>query len=471
MRRCLMSVVGVALLAGLTLGADPPAPPKPPEPKAAPVVTKISGPYTHDNLSIFLLHGADTISGRKFLTLNEALEQKKIVVIETSNVNTLAVENTSDDVEVFIQTGDIVKGGRQDRLMAFDMIVPPKSGKMPIPSFCVESGRWSQRGQESAAQFGENSRQGGKDLKLAANAPSAIPAGDGQGGGISTARMVQGAQPGSQREVWNKVKEAQMKLEKSVGKPVAGKASPTSYQLTTEDKNLLEKLAKYEKELAGILKDKSDVIGIAYTINGQIEGAEVFACAELCAKQWPKMLKSCAVDALADFDAKKKFDAPKEAQVKAFLKDATGPVKEVAQDNTVQLSAARQAPLAPNPAPNSAGGQRQVLNPSAPPQQAAIADPKPAEPMKPAPVSILQSDQQKTLMVECRDKDAKGAVMHRSYMRKDEPKPPPPKQQAQPPNPHDLPRQQADPQRPNPPPNPNDQQKQQQEPPKQQERR
>jgi hypothetical protein len=450
-----MSLVGVAILAGLMIAADPPAPqppPKPPEPKAAPVVTKISGPYTHDNLSIFLLHGSDAITGRKFLTLNEALEQKKIIVHETSNVNTLSVENTSDDVEVFIQTGDIVKGGKQDRLMAFDMIVPPKSGKMPIPSFCVESGRWSQRGQESAGNFGENSRQGGKDLKLAANQPAALPATPGPGGGTSGRAMQQAsAQPGSQREVWDKVKLAQLKLEKSVGKPVAGKESPSSFQLTTEDKDLLEKVAKYEKELVAILKDKPDVIGIAYTINGQVEGAEVFACAELCTKQWPKMLKSCAVDALADFDAKKKFDAPKEATVTAFLKDATGPVKEVTQVQAQPANAASRGQIqAPNPPP-------QTVNPPGPQQQSARApnDPaQPAEPMKQAPVSILQSDQKTSLMVECRDKDARGTVVHRSYMRKDEPKPaektpqqPPRAPNAQPPNPGDQQRQQPAPPR------------------------
>lgn len=116
-------------------------------------VRKISGPFTYSNLSIFLIHGKDSITNRQFLTLNEALEQKKIIVHETSNVNMLAVENTSDDVEIFIQSGDIVKGGRQDRLISHDMLVPKKSGKMPIPSFCVEAGRWSQRGEESSVNF------------------------------------------------------------------------------------------------------------------------------------------------------------------------------------------------------------------------------------------------------------------------------------------------------------------------------
>src|SRR5262249_50494006 len=84
----------------------------------APAVTRVSGPYTHANLSLYLLHGRDVVPGRKFLTLAEAIEQKKVVVNETGQVNQLTVENLSDG-ELFIMTGDIVKGGRQDRVLAF----------------------------------------------------------------------------------------------------------------------------------------------------------------------------------------------------------------------------------------------------------------------------------------------------------------------------------------------------------------
>src|SRR5262250_1278727 len=77
----------------------------------------ISGPYTHDNLTIFLLHGRDTLSGKPLLTLQEALEQKKVVVHETKEVNKLSVENLSANAEIYIQAGDIVKGGQQDRIL------------------------------------------------------------------------------------------------------------------------------------------------------------------------------------------------------------------------------------------------------------------------------------------------------------------------------------------------------------------
>src|SRR5207244_234905 len=114
---------------------------------------KLSGPYNVRNLSIFLIHGQDRLKGKPVITLEQALKKGTFVVHETGEVNELAVENTSPDSEVFIQFGDVVKGGRQDRIIANDIIIPPSSGKTPVVSFCVEPGRWTQRGREEAARF------------------------------------------------------------------------------------------------------------------------------------------------------------------------------------------------------------------------------------------------------------------------------------------------------------------------------
>src|SRR5262245_36873783 len=128
----------------------------------------VSGPYLHKNLTSLLLRGADQRQDRRPLTLQEAMERKGFVVHETGAVNNLAIENLSDE-EVFVQSCDIVKGGRQDRVLALDLIVPPKSGKVQIASFCVEHGRWSGRGNEMAVAFGSSEKAlSSKDLKIAA---------------------------------------------------------------------------------------------------------------------------------------------------------------------------------------------------------------------------------------------------------------------------------------------------------------
>src|SRR5439155_20034837 len=81
-------------------------------------VPKISGPFHHDNLTICLIHGEDRLKGQKFLMLAEALEQKKFVIYETQKVTDLTMENLSDH-EVVILSGDILKGGQQDRIAQY----------------------------------------------------------------------------------------------------------------------------------------------------------------------------------------------------------------------------------------------------------------------------------------------------------------------------------------------------------------
>src|SRR6266702_8942021 len=129
---------------------------------------RLEGPFTQGNLSVFLVHGKDKIKGQTFITLQEALVQRKVIVRETRSVNELSIENISSE-EVYVQSGDIVKGGQQDRMMAVDLILPPRSGKIGISAFCVENGRWSKRGTEEVTNFGSSANVlAGRDLKLAA---------------------------------------------------------------------------------------------------------------------------------------------------------------------------------------------------------------------------------------------------------------------------------------------------------------
>jgi hypothetical protein len=264
--------------------------------KAA-VSYRLSGPYTHDNLTIFLIHGDDQIKDKDILTLDEALKLKKVVVHETKNVNQLAIENVSGD-EVFVQAGDIVRGGQQDRTIAFDMIVAPKSGKVPLGAFCVEAGRWTQRGKEGHQSFSSSSNQlASNSLKLAAR---------------------KGA---SQRGVWDNVSKAQMDLKKNLKAEVQAGESKSSLELTLEHKKVVEAVDAYIKKMQDGPKDKKDAIGYAVVINGKLNNADVYASNSLFRKLWPKLLKASAVEALAEKNDKK-FEAVKVESVKAFLADA-----------------------------------------------------------------------------------------------------------------------------------------------------
>lgn len=267
----------------------------PPEKKAY----RLSSPYRHKNLTIFLVHGADRIKGKKILTLKEALEQKKAVVHETGDVQKLAIENLSADELLYVQSGDIVKGGKQDRVIAYDFIVPPRSGKMPISSFCVERGRWSKRGAERLDKFsGSGKMVASKRLKLAAKYEA------------------------DQGRVWAQVARSQGKLARSVGAPVADPRSASSMQLTLDNKKVQKSIKEYRDALAKITEGKKDVIGFAFAINGKVNSVDVYASGDLFRKLWPKLLESSATEAVAEIKKDAKFKDATAKDVQACMADA-----------------------------------------------------------------------------------------------------------------------------------------------------
>jgi ARG/rhodanese/phosphatase superfamily protein len=262
---------------------------------------RLSGPYTHNNLSIFLVHGKDLLPGKNFLTLQEALAQNKVRVYETKEVNELAIQNLSNQ-DVYVQSGDIVRGGDQDRMISIDFIVPPKSGRMPIAAFCVESGRWSRRGGEQSETFGSsNNSVATRDLKLAAKSAK------------------------SQEAVWANVSVAQQKLSKNVGAIVNSSASATSFELAVENAKVKETSAAYINTLDGIISNKPDVIGYVFAINGQVNSADVYASHALFMKLWPKLLKASAVEAIAELNQPVKAEPIAEETVGAFLVESEKP--------------------------------------------------------------------------------------------------------------------------------------------------
>jgi len=241
---------------------------------------RISGPYQSGNLSVFLVHAEPTGGAGgagAYLTLDEALADGEAAVYETGDVNELEVQNKSKDHTLFIQAGDIVKGGRQDRVLSVDLILPPGSGKTPITAFCVERGRWSARGAEPAQEFASADKSlAGKELKLAAK----------------SAR--------SQTEVWNAVAETQAKLAASVGEEVAAPASPTSLQLSLENKKVAAAVSKHVAALAALAAAHPDAVGYLYAVNGKISGGDIYASPLLFRKLWPRLLEASVTEAVAE---------------------------------------------------------------------------------------------------------------------------------------------------------------------------
>ena len=72
---------------------------------------------------------------------------------QNSSYTSLQLINNSKE-PVLVMAGEVVRGGRQDRIFTEDLIVPPDSGPMVVQVHCVEQGRWS----DAAATFSYGGR-------------------------------------------------------------------------------------------------------------------------------------------------------------------------------------------------------------------------------------------------------------------------------------------------------------------------
>ncbi len=436
--------------------------PLPPSASAAEQV-RVAEPLAHENLTVFFVHGPDAVSNAKVATLQEALEAGWAVVHETESVNQLSVENKSAEYELFIQEGDIIKGGKQDRMIAVDMLLPPKSGVVPFPAHCVEQGRWTGRGGEAATHFQKSTKCAvGNDIKLA-NAY------------------------GQQGEVWKNVKENQEKISAKVGVKINGAESESSFQLALENGTLQAKVADYEQALRAAGETRKNVIGVVFVVNGKVTGAEVYGSNAIFQKAWPKLLNSAATEALAEKTDKTLPPAPSAKEVERYLAcadreepPARGTESDVPQlrDGTTNAAAfsgvsdttrtrllaggggrgdlyrpVTSANLGPNPTPTSgnrtliSGGVAGVaVQTEGQPVQLAGAQPQPApnrnpdannevqdllevlrplnrtaaQPANPTGnrLNVNRVDNASALVTESRDPARQNAVIHKSYIKK-----------------------------------------------------
>jgi hypothetical protein len=259
---------------------------------------QLSGPFAHENLTVFLVHGQDRFQGKNYLTLPEAIEQKKFIIHETQNVNELRMENLSPGEEVLILSGDILKGGQQDRIAQFDMLVPPNSGKVPLPAFCVEhtAPRWMARLEGANKTFaGSPGQAGSNTLRLAAR--------------LNT----------NQGEVWNAVAAGQIQLSTNAGVSVKSMESDSSLALSLDAKPVREATEKYITRLSAVPQDKRGVIGYVYAINGKIYGADVYGSSALFQKVWPRLLKANAAEAFAELQKGKSFAPVTQSAVRVYM--------------------------------------------------------------------------------------------------------------------------------------------------------
>ena len=264
-----------------------------------PQASRISGPIVHENLAVYFIHGKST-PGKVPLTLEEALARGVVKVRETSNVNQLEIENLGDD-EVFVQSGDIVKGGKQDRTLTVSVLLPPKSGAVPIASFCVEQGRWTARGGEDSRNFSTASASvPSRELKLAMKAP--VPAAPHRLGPEALAPQEAAEVGARQQQVWESVRATQSKLTGSLGSQVRSVQSASSLQLSLENEKLMDAQKGYVNALKSAGESEYDIVGFAFAVNGKINSADVYPSNGLFRKMWAKLLTAGAIEAIMHKD-------------------------------------------------------------------------------------------------------------------------------------------------------------------------
>ncbi|HJZ76710.1 MAG TPA: DUF6569 family protein [Vicinamibacterales bacterium] len=272
----------------------------------APGVT-LEGPFTHANLSVYVVRGS-TRDAREYITLDEGLGAHTVAVREKTRagqdraeVNSLEIENRSDKW-LFLQAGDIVKGGKQDRTIMTDLTLPPRSGPQPIEAFCVEHGRWT----PSASGLAFNDNPGivaGTRLKMAIQSEK------------------------SQPRVWQEVANAERRAVAAAGvagaPPFAAETvalSPTgTYNAIAEDKTLSASRQAYVTALLPRIRKHPDAIGMVIAINGTVTSADVYASPVLFQRLSGKLLDSYALEGVLARDASQPIAAPTRQQAVAFL--------------------------------------------------------------------------------------------------------------------------------------------------------
>ena len=301
---------------------------------------KVLDPIRHGNLTVFPVVAAKSYPTGEFLTLDEGLHSGEVVVTEAGSVqglvrrhgqpvrqyegaevNRLVLVNNSKR-PLLLLAGEVVSGGKQDRVIGKDRIVPAESDPIDLSVFCVEHGRWvasSEHFGASQAMYG--SASGGSQPH--APAPMAI----------MVQPSVRGKAMGdkNQQEVWDEVSKQKVAMAEQV--TVSVNAAPveldrtTSYAKVNENQEVrkqVDAIARpIEQSYQSLIRQLRDrnAVGVVVAVSGRIIWADVFASSDLLAKYWPKLVRSYAAEAIVT-RAKEMEVTTKQAD--AFLADLRG---------------------------------------------------------------------------------------------------------------------------------------------------
>ncbi len=257
---------------------------------------EVLSPITQGNLTIFpvVVRGDRTLPDtRHFLTLDEGVRSGKLVITEADKirglvrgatrlprtgpeVNRLVLINDSSQ-PVILLAGEIVTGGKQDRVIGKDRIVPPHSDPVDLGVFCVEPGRWV----EASNSFGsENFMMAQPSVRKHAMADR------------------------NQQEVWSEVRRSSGVMAMAsppIGRVAGGTSSYARVMASAGAVKEVNAVANpIERSYDMVIKDLRNrkAVGVVAAVNGRVVWADIFADTSLLERYWPKLVRSYAAEAL-----------------------------------------------------------------------------------------------------------------------------------------------------------------------------
>lgn len=258
---------------------------------------------------------ASRSTGHNYLTLQDALASKKAVIHER-NSQTLWIDNHSAS-DLFVQSGDLIKGGQQDRMIASDLILDPGDTTQDLTVFCIEQGRSTKRGEEPIETFSASDRSaplphlraiakheltarllvphlGGltapdpEQLQMLEQL-SALP--------VTSSPFVQSNDP-AQLSVWRDVAQLQSGLTAALNDSVTRTQSPTSLQLALERAATSKRARSMEDDL---FEDElnDEATGYVYAVGATIYGGDAYSSHQLFSRMWTKLGKALVAHSLS----------------------------------------------------------------------------------------------------------------------------------------------------------------------------
>ncbi len=235
-------------------------------------------------------------------------------------VNTLVLVNHSDK-PLLLLAGEIVTGGKQDRVIAKDRIVPVGADPIDLGVFCIEPGRWT----ASSSTFGASAKRSSHSFMVQ---PS-----------IRQKAMV----AKDQQQVWDSVRGSISQMEIAAApmtsasmsldsNGMAGSAhlrtlGTTSYAQVMQDSAVSEKV---DEAAAPVMKSRDQVlaqlrqqhaVGVVVAVRGEIVWADLFADTDLLSCYWTKLVRSYAAESLTEGED---HAAPTAADAQHFLNAPSG---------------------------------------------------------------------------------------------------------------------------------------------------